>query len=520
MNKKTILSGAIILSIAGIITRLMGFVYRIYMSNVIGAEGMGLYQLVIPVYGLVWSISCSGITTTISKLTAQENVKGEHGNVRLILKQSTIIATSVSVILSVIVYFKAHTIAVLFFNDARIILSLQLLSLAFPFMAMGSCIRGYFFGMQKTLVPAINQVLEQTVRMIVIYLLAGTFIPMGIEFACAAAIIGIVAEEIFSLIYIVLSYKRHTVKKTNKYLKSLTPQASLFLILSMSLPLTANRVVGSFLSTYENILIPQRLQMFGMSVSESISTFGQITGMAMPLIFFPTSFLISLSVSLIPAISEASAIKNIKDITYTVNKSMLFASIVGFGSSAMFINFSNELGSVIYKQDLGEMLMLLGLTCPFLYMQIILSGVLNGLGYQMFIFKNSLLSSLINIGFIYVLIPKIGINGFIIGWFISIVIICSLEIDKLIKNVNLHFEFGNWLLKPFLSSVAAGLAVKIISKNYISPIFSPVASLIISISILAFLYSIFIIATDVLSIKEIIHIVNSVKPKGRRNKFH
>lgn len=524
MNKKTILSGALVLSIAGIITRLMGFAYRIYMSNAIGAEGIGLYQLVLPIYGLVWSISCSGITTTISKLIAQEKIKGEWGNVKLILRQCTFIAVSVSVILSFIVFSYAKFIAITFFKDTRIVLSLQLLSMAFPLMAWGSCLRGYFFGIQKNIVPAINQVFEQSVRMLFIFMLADFFIPLGIEFACAVAILGIVAEETFSFIYIILSYKKNSNKTASsfsrsKWYPSFTSKEALYIILCMSLPLTANRVIGSLLSTFENILIPQMLQEYGMSPKEAISTFGRITGMAMPLIFFPTSFLMSLSVSLVPAISEASTVKNIKDIKFTVSKCMLFASIVGFGSSALFIIFSFELGDIIYNQNLSNMLTLLGLTCPFLYMQIILSGVLNGLGYQVFIFRNSIISSLITISSIYFLIPKMGINGFFLGIFLSVVVVCMLEVNKVLTDISIKLDFSNWFLKPLLSAVASGLVTKLLFNKFILFEFNRIASLIFAIIFLSIMYTIFIILTDTLSIKEIIHIIKSITPKSLKRKL-
>ena len=140
MRGKTILKGAAILTAAGIITRLLGFAYRIFMSNVMGAEGMGLYQLIMPIYMLAWSISCSGFNTAVSKLVAQERVKGEFGNMRRVLKQSVLITTVMGFLLTIILYFGAEPIAVHIIRDTRAIMPLQILSLAFPFMAAGACI--------------------------------------------------------------------------------------------------------------------------------------------------------------------------------------------------------------------------------------------------------------------------------------------------------------------------------------------------------------------------------------------
>ena len=134
---RKIVTGAIILTAAGVITRILGFVYRVYMSNIIGAEGMGLYQLIMPVYSLAWALTCSGFTTTVSKLTAQEKARGAMGNVRRILKLSVAVTTGLGLFTALAMFLMSAMIADFFFQDARVGLSLRLLSLAIPFMAAG-----------------------------------------------------------------------------------------------------------------------------------------------------------------------------------------------------------------------------------------------------------------------------------------------------------------------------------------------------------------------------------------------
>ena len=461
MRGKSILKGAAILTAAGIITRLLGFVYRIFMSNAMGAEGMGLYQLILPIYMLAWSISCSGFNTAVSKLIAQERVKGEFGNMGRVLKQSVVITTTLGLILTIVLYFGAELIAIHIIRDTRAIMPLQILSLAFPFMAAGTCIRGYFIGLQETTVPAINQVAEQVVRMVVVYALAGTFMHRGLEFAATVAVFGIVCEEIFSFFYISYSYKRH--KKKNNYTKPPTYNSSTILgmLLVMAVPLTANRVTSSLLSAWENVLIPGRLQAYGMSAYEAMSTFGRLNGMAMPLIYFPTAMLTALAITLVPAVSEAVATKDFSGIGTTASKSVMFASICGMGAAALFVAFPVELGQAIYNQQIGSMLMMLGVLCPLLYIHIVLSGILNGLGCQVFIFRNALLSSVISIAFIFFLVPYMGVTAYILGSFISLVVVCALEFVKIKESIKLEMSVMNWLAKPALAAIMAGMAGRV-----------------------------------------------------------
>ncbi len=502
MRKKGIIFSAMILTIAGIITRILGFVYRIYMSNMIGAEGIGLYQLITPLYSLAWSISCSGFTTTISKFTAEERAKREYGNMGLILKQCVFLTSSIALILTFVFYFFTDIIANNFLNDPRTAMALKILSLCFPFMAAASSIRGYFFGLQESAVPAISQVIEQGVRMVIVFTLAGFFIPMGLEYACALAIIGIVCGEIISFVYVFLAYKKFKMKNIRPKKPSYTNAKSLSLILAMAFPLTLNRVTGSLLSTFENVLIPQRLILFGATTEESMAQYGQVTGMAMPLIFFPTAFLIALSISLVPAVSEATAVNNVDSIKDTVGKTLLFTSIMGIGAAALFSVFSGELGMIIYKQDIKEMLFFLGLMCPFIYMQVVLSGILNGLGKQVFIFRNSLLSSAINIGFIYFLVPKYGVNGFLLGWFISLIIVTMLDLFKIKDSINLDINIFKYFVLPALSSLGSGLVLNLLRDNIIS-IFGNVVGLIISILLLGIFYLALIFLTDCITLDDI-----------------
>ena len=506
INRKRILTGALILTLAGVITRILGFVYRIYMSNLMGAEGMGLYQLIMPVYALAWSISCAGFNTTVSKLTAQEQAKGEYGNMNRMLRQSVVITTLLGILLSVLLFFGAGLVAEHFFNDARTVLPLQILAFAFPFMAAGTCMRGYFIGLQEAKIPALNQVLEQIVRMAIVYVLAARFVPMGLEYAAAVALFAIVGEEIFSCIFVFAAYKWRKKKPRPKKKPTLTSRQTLALIMAMALPLTGNRVAGSLLSAWENVLIPQRLQMFGLNATEAISEFGRITGMAMPLIFFPTAVLTALSVTLVPAVSEATAAKDLRGVSTIANKSLLFAAITGMGAASLFLFFSHELGLAIYNQPIGLMLQLLGIMCPFIYMQIIISGVLNGLGCQMFIFRNSLISSGISIGFIYVFVPQFGLVGYIFGWLVSLLVVIAMGLYKVRQFMPLEMEFSKWLLKPAVAALAAGLVARLAASRGLLDALGMRVGLVASLGLLMAIYLAGVLLTGCITREEVVRL--------------
>jgi len=503
IKKKTIFQGALILSSAGVITRLLGFVYRIYITNAIGAEGVGLYQLIMPLYSLAWSIACSGITTSVSKLVARENAKKEYGNMGMALKQALVISCSTACLLTIVMFGGARYIAVYVFRDARTIMPIQILSAALPFMAAGSAIRGYFIGLSQPETPAISQVIEQLVRMTVIWMIAGSMMPLGLEYACSAAVIGIVAEEFISFLYMLYSYRKFKLKHSLNKRPTLSTKQTLAALTAMALPLTLNRVSGSLLATVENALIPQRLEAFGMTRKEAISAFGRITGMAMPLIFFPSALLTALSITLVPAITESATLKNQERISHTISKSIMFTALLGIGAAGIFLTLPNELGKVIYNQDISEMLFLMGLMCPLWYINITLSGILNGLGEQVFIFKHSLLSSTINIAFIYFLVPSFGINAFLLGWFVSMLIVTIFSVLKIKKTAEIKLKIGDWFVKPTIASAASSLTVGFLARKILLPTIGGIAGLAAAVCLIIGIYMVFIIILGCVKIGDI-----------------
>ncbi len=461
MSRKSIITGTLILTAANLITKCMGFLYRVFMSNAIGAEGMGLYQLILPIYALAWSITSAGFTTTISRLTAQEHIRGQSGNIGRIVKQSVCLSLIISLLVGGFLFLFAEDTASLLLDDIRAAFSLRLLALAVPFMAAGSCLRGFFLGMQENLVPALSQVLEQTVRILTIYFLAGIFVPQGLSHACAAAVCGILLGELLSCLYTLWSYYRFKRKRKLIRKPTLSSSSALSMILTMAVPLSATRIATSLLGTAENLLIPRQLQLHGQNTAQALSTYGELTGMAMPLILLPSACLTAVSASLVPEISEACAVKQDTRISRTVSAALLFTSIIGIGSAALFAVFPKEICYVVYNRAaLGQVLFPLAFLCPFLYAQTTLNGLLNGLGEQFFLFWSSVLSSLITIAIIWFFMPLYGVAAFLAGWFLSLLCSAGLSFLRLYQRTGVIPSLYNCFLKPLLAGAAAGLLIK------------------------------------------------------------
>lgn len=514
INQKNILVSTIILTIASLLTKLMGFFYRVFMSNTIGAEGIGLYQLIMPIYTLAWSITSAGFTTTISHLTAQESIKGNQSNINRILKQSLLFSAIVSIIISCILYIGNEFLATNILKEPRTALSFRYLAFAVPFMTLGSCLRGYFLGMQHPIIPASSQVLEQIVRIASVYFLAGYFLPYGLEFACAVTIIGVILGEFVSFLYVFINYKIYKKKNIRLSKPSLSHIETSRLIFSMALPLCGTRVTASLLSAIENMLIPQQLQLYGQDTSQAMESYGELTGMVMPLLFLPSACLIAVSISLIPEIAKACAVKNTAKIQRTVSTTFLFTFILGIGTASLFAVFPREICYIVYsRQSLGSLLFPLAFICPFLYAQMTMQGLLNGLGEQAFLFYNNLISSVIIIGGILILMPTYGISGFLISMFISLLVSMSLCLKKLYRRTGVFPHIHNCFIRPLLAGLASSLIVR-----YIVQISAQSKTLFVcSIIIMGLLYMLFLYMLGCFSNNELSSLFN--KKNGSKNHF-
>ncbi|MCL2407166.1 MAG: polysaccharide biosynthesis protein [Defluviitaleaceae bacterium] len=517
----TIIKGALILTLAGIITRILGFIYRIYIAGEIGAEGMGLYQLIIPLYTMAWSISCAGITTTVSKLVAAEAADGNKANLRRITYISIFLTTALGLAVMSILFIGADFIANNLLNDARTVMSIRILAPIVPFMAAGSAIRGYFTGLSKMHIPATSQVLEQVVRMVVIAIALQAVAGRGLEFAAAAAVIGVGAGEVLSFLFVLFMYRCDRMKNNEAAAAdgpTMRKRVALITIVSMSLPLTLNRVTGSLLSAVENVFIPRSLQAYGLSAGEAMAEFGRITGMAMPLIFFPSAFLVSLSVSLVPAVSESVAKKTLPNLEPILSKAFFFTILVGIGAAALFLSFSAELGMAIYSQNIGQILFLMAFVCPLWYINITINGVLNGLGAMGTVFKNNLISSAITILSIIFFVPRFGIAAFAGGWFFGVLCQVILSMVKIRKTIKVRIQPVKYIIKPALAAAGAGLLARLLAGRVLFPAFGQTVGIIMAVALVLALYITFMLFIGVLSGKDIIvatrKITNSIKRKS------
>ncbi len=412
--KNVLLRGTLLLTIAGTISRIMGFFYRIFLANTIGAEGMGIYQLIFPIYSVCFSLCASGLETAISKLTAAKYALGNHQEADKILKTGITLTLLLSLVCSFVVFYCANPLAVYFLKEPRCIPLLKILAFSIPFGTLHACICGYYFGIHKASVPAFSQLIEQGFRMGCVFLLYRIYLTNGIKISPAIAVIGLVFGEFCSFLFTVTCFTNHP--KTSASFSFLGLFSNAKEILSLSTPLTISRICINLLASLEATLIPNALKAYGMDSATALSVYGILTGMALPFILFPNALTGSISLMLLPSVSESQAAGQIAALKKTIQKTFFFCIFLGCTCLIFFLTFGNFLGNFVFSSSLaGNFITVLAWICPFLYLNTTLNSVLNGLGKTTLTFFTGIISLFLRIGFIFFIVPKIGIHGYLFG---------------------------------------------------------------------------------------------------------
>ncbi len=460
-SKRSILKGTLILTAAGFITRIIGFFYRILLSNSLGAEKMGIYQLVFPVYSICFTLFASGIQTSISRLVAAQI--GKYGcidkkNISRIMRVGLTCSLSIACTLSLLVFFNSDFIAQRLLSEAACGDLLKILALAFPFCGITSCINGYYYGTKKTGVPATTQLIEQCVRVIVVLLFASYAGNGDGKITCEIAVLGLVAGEITSNIFNILSMVLK--KEDAKACEIRTPRTKHIFreLMKLAVPLTSNRLLISILNSVESVMIPIMLRSAGLSTSQALSIYGILTGMAMPFLMFPSAITNSFSVLLLPTISEAQANENNSMISKATALTIKYCLMIGILCTGIFITFGDALGVTIYNNKMaGNFIVILAWLCPFLYLTSTLGSVINGLGKAYITFVNSIVGLSIRILFVVFAIPKFGITGYLVGALISQLVISTLDLTAIVKNIKFKANLTDWVVKPGLITLALSI---------------------------------------------------------------
>jgi stage V sporulation protein B len=456
------LKGTFILLIAGLITRVLGFINRIVIARSIGEEGVGLYMMAYPTFILVVTLTQMGLPVAISKNIAEAEAKGNHQEVKKILVVSLAITISLSLIFTPALILLAPILSTTLFTDPRTYYPLVAIAPVVPIIAVSSVLRGYFQGRQNMRPSAVSQILEQLVRITLIAVMTRAFLPYGIEYAAAAAMVAAIIGEIVSLLYLMTTFKlkkRFRVRKN--FFKSVHAGKKTFQeLMEIALPTMGSRMIGSVSWFFEPIVVAHSLALAGVAAVAATKQYGSLTGFAMPLLMLPSFITYSLATSLVPAISEANSKKNHKLIEHRLQQALRFAFLTGGLSVIVLYVLADPLMELMYGSTKGAYF--IRLMAPFFlfyYYQGPLQAVLQALNLARAAMINSLIGAIVKTTVIFLLAsqPSFGITGVALGIIVGFVLVTILHFATVLKKVSFSFYIRDYVKGAIIMTISAYL---------------------------------------------------------------
>ncbi|MGL5820950.1 MAG: stage V sporulation protein B, partial [Sarcina sp.] len=453
MTKDNFYRNSFLLTTSNLATGVLGFIFSIYLSKVLGAEGMGLFGLVMPIYNLFISLMTAGIVASISKSTAIYASRNELNNVFKSMKTLAKFNFIWAFFIGVLVFFLSPQIGEFWVKDPRTVKALMVTCPAMICIALSNIIKGYFYGNNQIKIPAIIDIFEKGIRIFLLFLLIAMFKTNSLEILVMLAYVAICLGEFQSLLLLYGFFKSTTRKL--KYSTSNTKPAKVLLkdILSTSIPLCINGFLISIFSTVSTLIIPQRLMSAGFEYSEALAIIGRYSGMALTIVTFPLIIIGSLNTLLIPDLSKSLSRSDYSSVIRRIKNVLKVSFIIGICTTILCQCIPNSLGEFFFsRDDLGLYIKIASISMPILFVANTMFGILNGLDKPKAILKNTIIIEIIEITLLFFLtaIPKINVLGFAITMFIVSILTFILNMYEVYKVINVDISLINVFIYSLL----------------------------------------------------------------------
>lgn len=455
------MKGAMILTLAGIIVKVIGAVSKVILARILGAEGIGLYQMAYLLYQFIISIGAAGLPVALSIMVSRQLAEHNPLGARRTFRVATVTMAIVGALLSIVFYLVApelishHIIA-----DERAELALKAVAPAIVVVSVLACFRGYFQGFQNMVPTGVSQVFEQSFRVITMLGLALYFLADGIIYAAAGAALASVAGVGAGLLVLIYFYYRSRRQEQALLQESPFVPASKRSIIKelciLTIPVAMANVMMPIVAAIDLIVVPNRLILAGYSPEQATTMFGYLTGMATSLISLPIIVTTSLASSLVPAISEAHTSGDHHQVRARIHRALQVASIITIpafiGLCVLATPISKMMFNTVYA---GPPMAIMSLSIWLLGLQQVTTGALQGLGRTALPMIHILIGSVVKVALNWYFTPIWGINGAAWATNIDFLVAAGLNLWALYRHTGYQLHYVV-LAKIMFSALAMG----------------------------------------------------------------
>ena len=425
-RKLPIFYSALLLTRVNLLLRLVGTSFQVYLSASIGAAGIGLLQLTMSVGSLAMVAGMGGIRTAAMYLTAEELGRGNPKHVTHVLSACFLYSILFSGTVAAVLYAFAPWLAENWIGDLRTIASLRLFSAFLPVICLCGVMTGYFTASNSIGTLAAVEVAEQACSMAVTMGALTFWAGSDPGKSCLSVVLGSSLGACLTLVCLSVLRLRERAPGDAR-----TPVAGR--LMQAALPLALADDLKSGISTAENLMVPKRLAL-NTATSDPLAAFGTVSGMVFPVIMFPAAILFGLNELLIPELARCSAAKSVRRIRYLMHRSLRVAMVYGITFGGLLFLLSDSLCIKLYgNPDAAQSMRWYALLIPMLYCDCVTDAMTKGLGQQKICVRYNILTSFLDVLFLYLLLPEYGMEGYFLSFLVTHLLNFALSLRRLLK---------------------------------------------------------------------------------------
>lgn len=467
-TNNTFLKGTLILTISSIVVKVIGSLNWIILSRVLGGEGIGLYQMGFPIYLMAITVSSAGIPVAISIITSEKLANKDYRGAKRVFNVSLRLLLISGLIFSSALFFGAGwLIDNNFIRDSRAYYSIIALAPAVFFVTFLASFRGYLQGWQIMTPTAVSEIVEQLTRVITMLIFADLFLPYGLAYAAGGASMGAGVGAFCALLVLMWFYRRLKTKLHQEIAaqdESAPIESAMHIIkrlLALALPVSLSSLMLPIGANLDLLIVPQRLEVAGFDVRHATELFGYLTGMAVPLVNLAAIFTASMTISLVPSISESRALNDFKAIKEKIRIAFRVAMIITFPCFMGLFFLAEKVAALIYNAPgAASAIQTMSIGILFLGMHQISTGILQGLGKTAIPVINMLFACAVKVVLSWILTaqPALGIKGASLATVADFAAAAIINMFFIYKYTGFKFSIGS-LLRPLIASSIMGAAI-------------------------------------------------------------
>ncbi|MCQ2358441.1 MAG: polysaccharide biosynthesis protein [Phascolarctobacterium sp.] len=467
-TNKNFLKGTLILTLSSIVVKVIGSLNWIFLSRVLGGEGIGLYQMGFPIYLMAITVSSAGIPVAISIITSEKLANKDYRGAKRVFNVSLRLLFISGLIFSSALLFGAGWLTENhFIRDARAYYSIIALAPAVFFVTFLASFRGYLQGWQIMTPTAWSEVVEQIMRVITMLIFADMFLPYGLAYAAGGASMGAGVGAFCALLVLCWFYarlKKRMQKEIEAQDDSAPVEAAMHIVkrlLALALPVSLSSLMLPIGANLDLLIVPQRLEVAGFEIRHATELFGYLTGMAVPLVNLATIFTAAMTISLVPAISESRTLNAYDAIRDKIRIAFRVALIITFPCFMGLFFLAEKVAALIYNAPLAaSAIQSMSVGILFLGMHQISTGILQGLGHTGIPVINMIIACVAKIVLSWILtaMPDLGIKGAAMATVADFAVAAILNMIFIYKYTAYKLSFGS-IIRPAIASSIMGAVI-------------------------------------------------------------